>query len=160
GGRGAVLLQKVMRRAVVLRRRFRQSEALFILLAVGVGIIGGGLAVMLGAAAQALQHLLFDLPNAMRLSAPPTLAPVRLLALPLGGALLGLAHLALDRWRRRTPVDVVEANALHGGAVPFRDSVTVAGQTFVSNGFGASVGLEAAYAQIGGGIASVIGRWL
>ncbi len=155
-----MLVQRLLRRAAVLRRRFRQSEAVFILLAVVVGVAGGGLAVLLGAAAQMLQHWLFALPDTMRLSAAPRLAPTRLLALPLGGALLGLLHLALERWRRRTPIDVVEANALHGGAVPFRDSLTVAGQTFVSNGFGASVGLEAAYAQIGGGIASIVGRWL
>ncbi len=155
-----MLLHKAFRRVILLRRQFRQSEALFILLAVVVGVAGGGLAVMLATAAQALQHLLFDQPASVRLSAAPSIVPLRLLALPIGGALLGLLHLALDRWRRRTPVDVVEANALHGGAVPFRDSLTVTGQTFVSNGFGASVGLEAAYAQIGGGIASVVGRWL
>jgi CIC family chloride channel protein len=155
-----VLLQKVFRAGIALRRRFRQSEATFIMLAVAVGAIGGGLAVLLGAAAHALQRCLFHLPGTMRLSAAPHLETATLFALPIGGALLGLLHLALDRWRRRTPIDVVEANALHGGAVPFRDTLTVTGQTFVSNGFGASVGLEAAYAQIGGGIASVVGRWL
>ncbi|HLZ79813.1 MAG TPA: chloride channel protein, partial [Sphingomonas sp.] len=107
-----MLVQRLLRRAAVLRRRFRQSEAVFILLAVVVGVAGGGLAVLLGAAAQMLQHWLFALPDTMRLSAMPRLAPTRLLALPLGGALLGLLHLALDRWRRRTPIDVVEANAL------------------------------------------------
>ena len=155
-----VLFTRTLRHAIALRRRLRQSEATFILLAVIVGSIGGGLSVALGAAAHALQHLLFALPGDMRLSAVPHLAPIRLLALPLGGALLGVLQLALERWRRRTPVDVVEANALHGGAVPWRDSLTVTGQTFASNGFGASVGLEAAYAQIGGGLGSVVGRWL
>ncbi|WP_019833964.1 chloride channel protein [Sphingomonas sp. PR090111-T3T-6A] len=150
---------RTLRYFVILRRQFRQSEASFILLAVLVGALGGGLAVALGLVAHMLQHLLYALPGTTRLSGMATLQPVRLLALPLGGALLGLLHLALQRWRRRTPVDVVEANALHGGAVPFRDSLTVTGQTFISNGFGASVGLEAAYAQIGGGLASVIGRW-
>jgi CIC family chloride channel protein len=155
-----VLLQKAFRIGITLRRRFRQSEATFILLAVVVGAAGGGLAVLLGAAAHMLQRYLYHLPGTMRLSAAPSLPSYSLLALPIGGALLGLLHLALDRWRSRTPVDVVEANALHGGAVPFRDTLTVTGQTFVSNGFGASVGLEAAYAQIGGGIASVVGKWL
>ena len=42
----------------------------------------------------------------------------------------------------------------------FRDSLFVAAQTIVSNGFGASVGLEAAYAQMGGAIASITGRFL
>jgi CIC family chloride channel protein len=150
----------IARRAIVLRQRLRRSEATFILLAVAVGAAGGGLSVALGYAAHGLQRILFELPGDMRLSAAPAIAPIRLLALPLGGALLGLLQLALERWRRRTPVDVVEANALHGGAVPWRDSLTVTGQTFASNGFGASVGLEAAYAQIGGGLGSVVGRWL
>ena len=42
----------------------------------------------------------------------------------------------------------------------FRDSLFVATQTIVSNGFGASVGLEAAYAQMGGALASITGRVL
>ena len=46
------------------------------------------------------------------------------------------------------------------GGSRLRDSLLVTGQTFLSNGFGASVGLEAAYAQIGGGLASLLGRWL
>ena len=149
-----------LRRATSLRRRLRQSEFTFILLAVVVGSIAGGLSVALGMAAHRLQALLFALPPGIRLSAVPRLTPLRLLALPLGGAILGLAQWGLDRWRRRTPIDVVEANALHGGAIPWRDSISVTGQTFLSNGFGASVGLEAAYAQIGGGLASVFGRRL
>ncbi|WP_298688335.1 chloride channel protein [uncultured Sphingomonas sp.] len=150
----------MLRRGAMLRTRLRQSEATFILLAVVVGTIGGGLSVALGAAAHGLQRILYQLPGTMRLSAAPSLGWGPLMALPFGGAVLGLLHIALDRWRRRTPIDVVEANALHGGAVPFRDTLTVTGQTFVSNGFGASVGLEAAYAQIGGGFASIIGRKL
>jgi CIC family chloride channel protein len=82
-----------------------------------------------------------------------------LLALPIGGLLLGFGSRAAAR-RWRTPVDVVEANALHGGAIPLRDSLLVCAQTLLSNGVGASVGLEAAYAQAGGGFASVIGQWL
>ncbi|WP_163754629.1 chloride channel protein, partial [Proteus mirabilis] len=52
----------------------------------------------------------------------------------------------------------VEANALHGGRIPARDTATVVGTTLLSNGFGASVGLEAAYAQAGGGLASLLGQ--
>ncbi|HET8611598.1 MAG TPA: chloride channel protein [Sphingomonas sp.] len=155
-----MLFRKGLRQALALRRRLRQSEAVFILLAVAVGAAGGALAVSLSLVAHALQRLLYDLPGELRLSEAPLITPWRLLALPAGGAVLGLFHILLERWRRRTPIDVVEANALHGGNVPFRDSATVTAQTFVSNGFGASVGLEAAYAQIGGGVASVIGRWL
>ncbi len=41
-----------------------------------------------------------------------------------------------------------------------RDSVVVSGQILVSNGCGASVGLEAGYTQIGSGAASLIGQFL
>ena len=81
--------------------------------------------------------------------------PWRLLALPLGGAALVLASWLWARTRRAVPVDPVEANALRGGQMSLRDSLFVALQTIISNGFGASVGLEAAYAQMGGAIASM-----
>ncbi len=156
----AVSLHTMIRQAIALRRRLRTSEAAFILLAALVGALGGAMAVALAAGAHALQKALYHLPGAMRLSEMPSLPLLSLLALPIGGALLGIVRVALDHWRQRTAIDVVEANALHGGAIPLRDTLTVAGQTFVSNGFGASVGLEAAYAQLGGGLASVIGRRL
>jgi len=41
-----------------------------------------------------------------------------------------------------------------------RDSVVVSGQTLLSNGCGASVGLEAGYTQIGAGAASLLGQFL
>ena len=56
-------------------------------------------------------------------------------------------------------VDAVEANALHGGRMSWSDSLVISGQTIISNGFGASVGLEAAYAQLGGVVASITGGW-
>jgi CIC family chloride channel protein len=54
----------------------------------------------------------------------------------------------------------VEANALRGGRLSLRDSIVVSGQTLISNGCGASVGLEAGYTQIGAGAASLVGRML
>ncbi|RJG57071.1 chloride channel protein [Sphingobium terrigena] len=141
------------------RRLFRASEASFILLAVGVGIAAGLLAAVLGAAAHLLQSTLYGLQVADRLSGLASISPIRLLALPFGGLVLGVI-LVLVRNNKRTAIDVVEANALHGGRIPFRDTALVSGQTLVSNGCGASVGLEAAYAQAGGGIASLVGQWL
>jgi CIC family chloride channel protein len=79
--------------------------------------------------------------------------------LPRGGAVLAFFTWGVQA-RKRTLVDAVEANALHGGRMSVWDSLIVAGQTILSNGFGASVGLEAAYAQMGGVVASRAGRWL
>ncbi len=140
------------------RRIFRSSEAALILLAVVVGLAAGLLMIAQHGIAHGMQALIYGL-SGSSLSAAPSIETVRLFALPVVGVLLGLvSRAALRRWR--TPVDVVEANALHGGAIPLRDSLIVCAQTIVSNGAGASVGLEAAYAQAGGGFASVLGRWL
>ena len=140
------------------RRIFRSSEAAFILLAVLVGIISGSMMIAQQRLAHAIQALVYGIAGTS-LSAAPSISPLRLVALPIIGVMLGFAsRAAIRRWRR--PVDVVEANALHGGAIPLRDSLIVCAQTIVSNGAGASVGLEAAYAQAGGGLASVVGGWL
>lgn len=141
------------------RRRLRSSEAAFILLAVLVGGAAGLGSVLLGAAARTLQHWLFALPYAARLSAIPAMTTIALIALPVGGAALA-AFSSATRARKRRMIDAVEANALHGGRMSMGDSLVISGQTVLSNGFGASVGLEAAYAQIGGALASVAGSAL
>jgi chloride channel protein, CIC family len=142
-----------------LGARVRSVEMLFVLIAVLVGMGAGLLTVVQGALARALQRLLYCLPNDLRLSGAPALDWRQLLVLPLGGAVL-VAFNRLVGARRRSLVDAVEANALHGGQLSGRDSAIVSGQTILSNGFGASVGLEAAYAQLGALIASASGRWL
>ena len=142
-----------------LRRRVRASEAMFILLAVGVGGASAMLSVVQGGIARTLQHVLFALPPSTRLSETPALTGWALLVLPLGGAILALFSLAV-RVRKRRLVDPVEANALHGGRMSMADSLVISGQTVLSNGFGASVGLEAAYTQLGGAIAAWVGSAL
>lgn len=145
--------------AVRQRYRLRSSEAALIVLATSAGLAAGLLTNVQQMLAHALQRLLYGI-SINRLSALGTIHhPWRLLALPLGGlVLIGIA--ALLRRRTRAPIDVVEANALHGGRIPFADNLVIAAQTIVSNGVGASVGLEATYAQMGGGIASQLGQWL
>ena len=139
-----------------LRRRFRASEAWFIVLAIMVGGAAGLLTVALGAIARTLQHLLFALPTLTSLSSLSALTPLQFLVLPLGGLVLA-GFTWLTRARRRAMVDAVEANALHGGHMSMADSLVISGQTVISNGFGASVGLEAGYAQLGGAVGSVAG---
>ena len=144
---------------VRLRSRVRASELLFVAVAIAVGSAAGLLTLLQGALARLIQRALFGFAPHERLSALPSLPLVTLLMLPLGGLAL-TAFTFFVRGRRRKLVDAVEANALHGGRMPVGDSLVVSGQTIVSNGFGASVGLEAAYAQLGGMVASAAGRWL
>ncbi|GAA0315017.1 chloride channel protein [Sphingomonas oligophenolica] len=140
------------------RRRLRSSETALIGLAVLVGLCAGLMTLALAGAAHLLQNILYGV-GIDRLSALSSISPARLLALPIGGGLLAALGYFV-RARTRAPVDVVEANALHGGVIPIKDSLLVSAQTLLSNGAGASVGLEAAYAQMGGGVASVMGQWL
>ena len=148
----------VTRGTTAVRRLFRSSEAALVAMAVALGIAAGVLTFVLNRTAHGLQSIIYGLAGGS-LSAARSVSFFSLLALPIGGLLLGFGTRAAAR-RWRTPVDVVEANALHGGVIPLRDSVLVCIQTLLSNGVGASVGLEAAYAQAGGGFASVVGQWL
>ena len=146
--------------AARLRARIRASELMLVVVAAAVGAAAGVFTAAVSAGAHALQRLFYNIDPGARLSALDNLEPLRALALPAGGLVLGLITWAWARRRPGSPVDPVEANALHGGRMSMRDSLFVAVQSVISNGSGASVGLEAAYAQLGGGFGSVIGRTL
>ena len=143
----------------VLRALVRVNELWLLTLAALVGA-GAGVAVFLmTAAAQWMHEALFGLPAGAHLSSMPSLPPVRALAvLTLGGLAVGLLALLLARLHPRRAIDAIEANALYGGRMSLNDSLIVVAQTILSNGVGASIGLEAGYAQIGAGLASRLGR--
>jgi CIC family chloride channel protein len=143
---------------VFVRGEIRASELWLVVIAALIGAAAGLATIAIGMAAHGLQELFYNIDFDERLSAQTRIDPWRLVALPLGGAVLVTAGWLWNRSRRTTPVDPVEANALRGGQMSLRDSLFVAFQTVVSNGFGASVGLEAAYAQMGGSLASLTGR--
>ena len=106
-------------------------------------------------------HALFGVPFETHLSGTVAVAPWRLLLVPaLGGLGYGLIAYALWRWRPRDIVDAIEANALHGGRMSFSDSLRLTALTVISAGVGASVGMEAAFTQLGAGTASRVGRLL
>ena len=110
---------------------------------------------------QLFHQKLFGISPTQRLSAMDRAQPVRAPSLVpcVGGLALGLR----DAWHRRasTPrrsVDPIEANALFGGRMSLTGSLIVVLQTIMSNGVGASIGLEAGYTQIGSAIASQLGH--
>ena len=127
-------------------------------LAIGVGVLAGLCVAVMTSVVNVAHVRIFGIPFDVHLSAAERVAPLAAFGAPmLGGLLLG----AIDVWlaRRKAPpaVDPVEANALRGGRMSLRQSLLVATQTVISNGCGASVGLEAGYAQIGAGVASYLG---
>ncbi len=141
-----------------LRARLRASELGLVALAIGVGVLAGVAVSAMTLIVNFAHVVIYGIPFEVRLSAAQRVPPVAAFAAPM---LAGLALGAIDHWRARRKfppaVDPVEANALRGGRMSLTESLLVAAQTVMSNGCGASVGLEAGYAQIGGGIASRFG---
>jgi CIC family chloride channel protein len=159
--RGAGRRRASNRALTTLRALLRSNEFYLIPLALVIGVITGAIVTLMSEIAQIAHVLIFGIPIDVRLSANVRVNPIVALVAPaLGGLSLGI----MEWWRRRlkisSAVDPIEANALRGGRLSARDSVVVSGQTLISNGCGASVGLEAGYTQIGAGAASLIGQFL
>ena len=140
------------------RARLRASEFGLTALAIGVGVLAGLCVAVMTSVVNAAHVRIFGIPFDIRLSAAQRVAPLAAFGGPmLGGLLLGAIDVWLGRKKAPPAVDPVEANALRGGRMSLRQSLLVAAQTVISNGCGASVGLEAGYAQLGAGVASYLG---
>ena len=142
-----------------LRALVRTDEVWLVVLSAFVGCGAGILVWMMTAATQLVHQTLFLISSSQRLSAMVELDPLRTVVVPAAGGLaLGLLGLAVAWFRPRRAVDPIESNALYGGRMSLNDSLIVVLQTILSNGVGASVGLEAGYTQIGSAAASRFGR--
>ncbi|WP_158815989.1 chloride channel protein [Methylocapsa sp. S129] len=144
-----------------MRAFVRGRESGLLVIAAIIGALSGLLVAAMSVASQEMHEIFFQIPHAASLSVTLVRDSWRVVAFPfLGGAILALLGLwAKDRFRGRL-ADAIEANALHGGRLSARGSLYISAQTLISNGFGASVGLEAAYTQMCGMIASLLGRGL
>jgi CIC family chloride channel protein len=154
GERGVALMPPVVRQFI------RSREIGLTVLAGLIGVASAGFVAFMNLASNEAHALLFDLHPGERLSAVAKFDEPLVLWWPVGGGVV----LAAMTWfgariGRTNVVDPIEANALHGGRMSFRDSALLALQTLVSNGSGASVGLEAGYTQIASGFASRVGSW-
>ena len=149
------------RARLFLRQNVRNSE-------LGLTVVAGiiGIVIALGVAVtrelvDSMHHLLFGVPFDEHLSGTLMIESWRIAAVPtIGGLAYGLIAYGLRRWKPRDIVDAIEANALHGGRMSLSDSLRLTGLTVLSAGVGASVGLEAAFTQLGSGMASRVGRLL
>ncbi len=145
----------------LMRTLPRRSEFGLVLAGALVGVAAGLAVSVMTFITKTMHARIFRLEPGERLSGAAVDEKILLLASPVaGGILLGMLIFALARWRKRPLVDPIEANALHGGRLSLTDSLIVAGQNIISNGFGASVGLEAGYTQVASGIASKFGSKL
>jgi CIC family chloride channel protein len=143
----------------VLRALVRADEIWLLVVAAGIGVAAGISVWLINGAAQLMHQTLFGIGPMDRLSAMARLSPLATVAVPcLGGLALGLITLGIARIYTRRAVDPIEANALFGGRMSLTGSLVVVLQTIISNGVGASIGLEAAYTQIGSALASKVGH--
>ena len=144
-----------------MRALVRTRESALLVVAAMIGIASGLLVAAMRQSAQVMHEALFQIPAGAALSITPPHDSWRVIAFPtLGGIILaGLTLWIGDRVRGRQ-ADAIEANALHGGRLSTVGSLYISVQTLISNGFGASVGLEAAYTQMGGLLGSWMGRGL
>ncbi len=141
-----------------LRALVRGGEVWLVVLAAIVGGVAGLTVMAMNLVVATMHQILFGLGAGDRLSALEALPSTSGFLIPVvGGLVLAAGAAALAKAGMRRPIDPIEANALHGGRMSMRDSIVVALQTMASNGFGASVGLEAGYTQLVAGIASRLG---
>jgi CIC family chloride channel protein len=145
----------------VFERKLRDNEIALLAIAALLGAVAG---IGVGAVERFVQlfhQLNFAIAAETHLSAAGTIAWWRLLVVPIiGGLLSGTAATLIRRRRPRETVDAIEANALFGGRMSLTDSAALTGLTMISSGFGASVGMEAGFTQLGAGFASHLGQRL
>lgn len=147
-----------------LQRGLRDIEPAQIVICAALGVFVGVVVALLREVVWWLHGVAFGIAPGSYLSAGIGVMRARLIFVPLlGGLILGLAAL----WRRAHQnaergelVDPIEANALFGGRMSFRASCWLTFTTLLSNGAGASLGMEAGYTQLGAAIFSRIGQYL
>ncbi|MDQ0453770.1 chloride channel protein [Rhizobium paknamense] len=138
-----------------LNSLLRRGEIGLVILAALVGVMAGLLVALVSFLSNSLHRLIFGVDGT--LSGSNITGQIVLIGPLAGGVILGLIFFILSRTRKKPMIDPIEANALHGGRLSLTDSIIVCVQNIISNGFGASVGLEAGYTQIASGAASKLG---
>ncbi len=144
-----------------LQHRLRNSQPALIILCGLLGAMVGLMTVGMHELVSLLHLLGFALPHGGKLSSGIGVPPGRILVVPVvGGLALGLFRLSLNRRWRGEIVDPIEANAIHGGRMSVWTSLRLTVSTVISNAAGGSIGMEAAYSQLGAGVLSLFGQTL
>jgi CIC family chloride channel protein len=141
--------------------RLRNSPTALLVWSAIVGFAAGSGVAALRWGVDHLRAVTFGLPPGGYLSNSQALSSWRIVLVPtIGGAVIGLFSWLVRRLSRRELVDAIEANALYGGRMSLRDSLLLGFSTMLSGGFGASVGLEAGFTQVGAALGSRLGKIL
>src|SRR5258706_14055489 len=133
-------LKQLRSRWPAIRQAVRNDELFVIVLAVVSGVVASVGVIALRELVVLFHHYLYGVPaveHALQGAVLIWWRPV--LVLGVGGVGYGLMALLIRRWRPADPLDVIEANALHGGNLPLWDGLTIAFMTGTALGLGASV---------------------
>ncbi|WP_173570351.1 chloride channel protein [Acetobacter conturbans] len=142
-------------------RYLRLKPSFIIIIAMLIGVFSGLSVVLIKTCVYYMHEgLFFGGAGFGHLSGVPKITVVQASVPLVGGLLLALFGMIFARYVHTKIVDPVEANALHGGRMSVRDSFYIGGQTLISNGAGASLGLEAGFVQICSALASRLGQML
>jgi len=135
---------KASRVLLRLRRIVRNDQLILSVLALVVGVVGGGAVIVFREAIDLVQHLFFQAPSERLFPHALDLPWWQVLAAPtIGGLLVGiLVHRFLPGNRPHGVADVVEASALRGARMSSRTGFFASVASAVSIGAGASVGRE------------------
>lgn len=156
-----LLWHRYWRRALRWRERLWVSEeALHLLLAAGVGVVGGLVNLVFYYAIEAVTWLFLHQPGDP-VEVAELLGPWERLFTPaLGGLLAGLIlHWGLRWVKRPGTTNLLEAVAAGDGRLPFRPNLVRALSSLISIGTGASIGREGGITQLSATLASKWGQW-
>ncbi len=144
----------------IVQRELRSSEIGQIFLCAALGAVVGAIVAILRNFVAILHRIDFDLPHGAYLSATDSVSPFLVVFVPAtGGLVIGLWARRLRQRKVKEVVDPIEANALLGGRMSFRDSLRLTVATLIANASGASLGMEAGYSQFGASVFSSIGQY-
>jgi len=145
----------------LVQRNLRDNEIALVAISAVLGAAAGVGVIAIEGLVQLFHQLNFAIVAGQHLSEGGAIAWWRILLVPTAGGLLaGTAAFLIRRRRPQETVDAIEANALFGGRMSLTDSVTLTALTMISSGFGASVGMEAGFTQLGAGFSSHVGQRL
>jgi CIC family chloride channel protein len=143
------------------QRAMREHEASLIVLGALLGVLAGAGVAILRRGVEVFAAFIYDIPWHGDLSEGYALDWWRVMLLPVvGGLVVGCLTAAIRSRRPHEIIDAIEANALYGGRMSLTDTMNVSLTAVLSCGFGASLGLEAGYTQLGAGIGSRVGMML